>query len=589
MWFRNLQTFLFFQLLMLLGLSAPLSAAEGKRLALVVGNSSYTATTPLANAAADARAFAAFLKENGFEVDSLINVDRAGFARGLSTFSKKIGPADTALFYFAGHGMQLKGENFLLGLDAELLSEFDVDAEAIALNSITGIMERKASLSLLFVDACRNNPIADRLNASVEGVTRGAALKGLAPVSSTGSGTMIAFSASPGQVAYDGVGENSPFTTALVEHLSSPSLEVGTAFKRVIRDVRIKTNNLQSPQIVSNIAAEFYFNASAPATAVAASDFLAQIDFEKAERIATARGWQLYLAKHQSGSFSDSARAALRLLEGGGGGLVSPQEAESRMKLTQSQRKEIQLTLSDLGYDIGAADGNFGQKTRRAISRYQKALGLTETGYVNSIVANRLELVGVTSTDSAVSADEARLFDPEDLKGLETDERTIRAAQCLRGKEIIYGEFGSRLYVAVYDRHSSWQTAKSAAQRCEAHLASISSKAENDFIYGLFETDDRMFETGFDGSVSYKMGPWIGLEQDPGAREPRGGWRWLTGEPMTYNNWLPNHPNEHKQGDDFAMFYAHLDGNRDTADLKASTWDDMGPQNSSHGYIIEFR
>lgn len=104
MGFRNLQTFLFFLLLMLLGLSAPLSAAEGKRLALVVGNSAYTATTPLANAAADARAFAAFLKENGFEVDSLINVDRAGFARGLSTFSKKIGPADTALFYFAGHG-----------------------------------------------------------------------------------------------------------------------------------------------------------------------------------------------------------------------------------------------------------------------------------------------------------------------------------------------------------------------------------------------------------------------------------------------------------------------------------------------------
>lgn len=175
------------------------------------------------------------------------------------------------------------------------------------------------------------------------------------------------------------------------------------------------------------------------------------------------------------------------------------------------------------------------------------------------------------------------------MKGLETDERIIRAVQCLRGKEIIYGEFGSRLYVAVYDRHSSWQTAKSAAQRCEAHLASISSKAENDFIYGLFGTDDRMFETGFDGSVSYKMSPWIGLEQDPGGREPRGGWRWLTREAMTYNNWLPNHPNEHKQGDDFAMFYAHLDGNRDTADLKASTWDDMGPQNSSHGYIIEFR
>jgi len=214
-----------------LGASQPL--AEQRRVALIVGNSAYTATTVLPNPANDVAAFGAFLTEHGFEVEQLTDVDRAAFAAGLARFAERLRADDIALFYYAGHGLQLRGENYLVGVDAKLESEFDVDGEAVSLNAVIELMERQSSIALLFVDACRNNPLADRL-ALKDGATRSAPLKGLAPIDAAGAGTMVAFAAMPGQIAYDGAEQNSPFTSALIEHLATPQLEIGTAFKRVI-------------------------------------------------------------------------------------------------------------------------------------------------------------------------------------------------------------------------------------------------------------------------------------------------------------------------------------------------------------------
>ena len=174
----------------------PQSLAEQRRVALIVGNAAYTATAALPNPANDVAAFGAFLTEHGFQVEQLINVDRAAFADGLARFAERLRAEDIALFYYAGHGMQLRGENYLLGVDAKLESEFDVEGEAVSLNAIIELMERQSDIALLFIDACRNNPLADRL-ALTDGATRSAPPKGLAPIDAAGAGTMVAFAAMP--------------------------------------------------------------------------------------------------------------------------------------------------------------------------------------------------------------------------------------------------------------------------------------------------------------------------------------------------------------------------------------------------------
>lgn len=299
-------------------------AADGRRLALVIGSSAYEAAGNLPNAVSDARQFGAFLSSQGFDTDIVTDADRREMADAVSRFARKIGADDVALFYFAGHGMQLRGENYLVGTDARLASEFDVAAETLALTDVIGAIEKKSKIALFFLDACRNNPLANRLNQEVEGATRSIATRGLAPVETESAGTMVAFAAAPGQVASDGSGKNSPFTVALIGHLAGPGLEIGTAFKRVIRDVRKATDGKQSPQILSSLALEFYFNTALPEVeaqlpaatpAIDPEKVEAEADFEKALRINTPRIWKFFLAKHRSGEQSNLARQILSVME----------------------------------------------------------------------------------------------------------------------------------------------------------------------------------------------------------------------------------------------------------------------------------
>lgn len=561
----------------------------GKKLALVIGNSKYESAGPLPNGVRDAAAFHAFLTTNGFQSTLILDGNRRTLAEAMSKFSRELQPQDTALFYFAGHGMQMQGENYLLGTEAKLASEFDVQGETLALSDLIGSIERRAKIALIFIDACRNNPLADRLNAEIEGKSRAAATRGLAPIHTSGAGTMVAFAAAPGQLAYDGAGNNSPFTKALIDNLAQPGLEVGTAFKRVIRQVRLETQDKQSPQILSSLALEFYFG-DENATASGGGDFLAEIDYGKAERISTVRAWKQFLNKYPTGEHAQLARQALVELEGDKPvRRVSPAEAEKKLSLSTAQRKEIQLALAQLGYDIGSADGSFGKQTRREIARYQKALGLPETGFLTEITAARLNIPVATAEDEVYSAGEARKYNVEDLVGLETDERVIKAVKCLANKEIMYGAYDGHLYVIVYNGSLiGWQQSENIATQCGAHLATITSRGENVFIASLAHTDYRLFNIVYADGATHKMGPWIGLIQDPGGREPRGGWQWVNGEAMGFTAWERYMPNEHKQGDDFGMYYTSANGNVNMSGIQMTTWDDMGPEDATYSFAIEF-
>jgi len=578
---------------------SPSQSADGRRLALVIGSSAYEAAGNLPNAVTDARQFGAFLSSQGFDTDIVTDADRREMADAVSRFARKIGADDVALFYFAGHGMQLRGENYLVGTDARLASEFDVGAETLALTDVIGAIEKKSKIALFFLDACRNNPLANRLNEEIEGATRSIATRGLAPVETESAGTMVAFAAAPGQVASDGSGANSPFTTALIGHLAGPGLEIGTAFKRVIRDVRKATAGKQSPQILSSLALEFYFNTSLPQAEQAPvatptidpKTIEAEADFQKALRINTPRIWRFFLAKHRSGEKADVARQLLSLMQPTAVSSMfpKPEQRENELALNKVQRSEIQLTLAAKGFGAGNADGVFGAQTRRAIAEYQKSAGISGTGYFNEMTAKALGLDLIKVEDGLYSSPVARQYMPKDFAGLETDARVWKAIDCDPWQEKVYGSFAGHVYLVIHAQDTTWKSAALAAERCGGHLATIGSKEENDFVVSLFSKDERFFDTGFDGQQhSYKNGPWIGLVQDENGREPKGGWRWVTGEALGYTKWLESHPNEHKPGDDFGMYFADAKGNRDMKEVRVDTWDDMGPSDASHGFVIEF-
>ena len=601
-----------------LALLAAVEAAP-RRLALVVGNSAYTATTPLPNAANDARLFSKFLERQGFEVDTLTDVTRVELGRGLQTFADRIEGGDVALFYYAGHGMQMDGQNFLLGVDAKLESAFDVTAETLALDAIVATMEMRAGVSMIFVDACRNNPLAESLarRAQTQGAGRSLVVQGLAPVEPQGTGTMIAFAASPGQIAYDGGGKNSPFTTALVEHLAADGTEIGTAFKRVIRDVRTLTDNRQSPQLVSNLATEIYLGdapkggqapaADPPAEDPAATpqelaqatsrhlalraleqDPAAAAVFAKAERVATRRGWQLFLTRHGSGLLAEEARRRLLRFDFTDRAL-SPGVAEARMGFTLAERRRIQGRMIELGLLDGEADGIFGPPTRKAILAHQTQLGLAETGFVTPEQAETLGIVLPPTAPGEVdpiSDPRARKYVAADLDGLEEDKRITRLVACLKGKDIVYGTFADHVYAVVRQEGVSWRQASAASRKCGGTLVAIGSQAEDEFVQTLFGREEAFFESGYDDQSIWRLGPWIGLRQARDGAEPAEGWSWENGEDLAYVNWVDGGPDEWSPNEDYAMYFGYEE-KPDPVLVDTSGWGDMDAEVTGHSYVIE--
>ncbi len=265
------------RLMMLTGLVAMMlanaSAAQAdRRVALVVGNSAYASTASLRNPRNDASDMAETLKKLGFEVELGLDLDQQNFAVTIEKFARALDGADVGLFFFAGHGLQLNDKNYLVSINAKLENEFLMSSETIDLTSIVRLMESKTPVNLVFLDACRNNPLAENLRRGLEVTKRSANLgRGLARIEPASRDTLIAFAAAPGQVAADGDDRNSPFTASLLKNLPRPAVEVSVMLKEVSADVRRVTNNSQRPQQLSDMSRTFYFAAALPVVASDAS------------------------------------------------------------------------------------------------------------------------------------------------------------------------------------------------------------------------------------------------------------------------------------------------------------------------------
>ncbi len=224
------------------------AAATEQKIALVIGNSAYP-TAALRNPVNDAKAMATKLGSLGFEVILRLDASQRDMTRAVSQFGQKLRGGSVGLFYFAGHGMQVRGKNFLIPIDAEIENEASTRSEAVDVDQVLEQLG-SARLSMVILDACRNNPFERRFRSSGSG--------GLAQIDAP-TGTLLAYATAPGKVAYDGTGANGLYTTELLKALDTPGLKVEDVFKQVRINVLKSSDNQQIPWESSSLTGEFYF------------------------------------------------------------------------------------------------------------------------------------------------------------------------------------------------------------------------------------------------------------------------------------------------------------------------------------------
>ncbi|TYL89533.1 hypothetical protein FXB40_35530 [Bradyrhizobium rifense] len=245
----------------LAGVASTAEAAEGRRVALVIGNGAYRNVPALLNPPNDASDIAAALKRLGFTVSLATNASFDDMRRRLIALGRDAAGAEMAAVYFAGHGMEINGENWLIPIDADLKRDTDAANEAINLQSVMLQVSNTTSLGLVILDACRNNPFAARMNRSI--ATRAATMSGLGRIEPVGN-VLVAYAARDGTTALDGDARNSPFAAALLRNIEVPGVEVTFMFRNVRDDVMEATRNEQQPFVYGSLSRKAIYLAARP-------------------------------------------------------------------------------------------------------------------------------------------------------------------------------------------------------------------------------------------------------------------------------------------------------------------------------------
>jgi len=233
-------------------------ALAKNQFALIIGNGKYEAAGSLKNATNDAQLIDASLKAVGFETELLTDLSEKSMGQALDRLAERADSLDVVALYYAGHAIQKDGQNYLIPIDAQIKSETAIERETIALQSFMKVLER-VPISLLFLDACRNNPFAEQIAKNSKSSSRAINIQqGLAVVRPVGD-MLITFATLPNAVAFDGDGENSPFASSLSQHIKTPNVEISVLMKRVTRGVIKQTGGKQRPQQLSQMQSEFYF------------------------------------------------------------------------------------------------------------------------------------------------------------------------------------------------------------------------------------------------------------------------------------------------------------------------------------------
>lgn len=585
-------------LLMLSAFLITVSVAAARaetRVAFVVGNSAYENAPRLANPVRDARLVSDTLSALGFDVTRYSDLTRDGFADALSRFLRKSKDADVTFFYYAGHGMQYDGENYLIGTNAELRSELDIDGEAIALGKVVELLERNSKAALVFVDACRDNPLATDFYRRNFSETRALQTRGLARMQSRPDGAMVMFAAAPGEVAFDGDGLNSPFAASLARHLPTENIEILSLTKRITRDVREETDGRQSPIVTNDMTREIFLREAAlrPSGDTASDAFEAeQSVFDAAEKTGTLHAWARYFAMYPKGRLSSLALAAehevlMREASYLAAGFEAPTPLESisgslasrfeaRLGIDREDVIAVQALLKRENFYAGTLDGVAGPATRTAITAFQSARELPETGMITRATAQALGLsLSKLSDRPAFSSFRKAGIHREHAETLGMDPRLfVHASNTANWAMMIYGYRGDRLYIATDD---FWAASKFhpgvVRAGAKVYPVSVGSADENRFIYDLVRYERSYWFVG--RGDGWLHGPMIGLWQPRDAQEPSSGWTFVGDEDSAFRRWDRGQPDNYKGTQDYARIWLPESALNGTPDLPSGpNWDD---------------
>jgi formylglycine-generating enzyme required for sulfatase activity len=312
--------------------AADASLQSERRVALVIGNANYKPSgISLSNPRNDAQDIAAVLAAIGFEVVTAIDTSKRDMDFVLQRFARLATNADAALFFYAGHAMQFQGHNFLMPIDAELEDEISVRYQMVDLADVQGALDQANGVKIIILDACRNNPLANRLKQTIAASRSVAATRGLARIDKT-EGMVVAYATAPDDVAKDGDGRNSPFTAALLKRLQEPGLEIGMMFRRVASDVNAQTGGRQRPETYISLLSDYYLNQS---------DSIAWDRIKDQDDVTALRD---FVSKYPSSPRANFARSRLEALER----FAKEREDLSRRAREDEQRKAAEAEAQRL-------------------------------------------------------------------------------------------------------------------------------------------------------------------------------------------------------------------------------------------------
>jgi len=401
------------------------TAAADKRVALVIGNGAYKNAPRLDNPTFDAKAVADAFRSLGFQVVDGYDLDIAQMRAKVSEFSAILPDAKSAVVYYAGHGISVDEENYLIPTDIVLKSPTDLDLAAISVSLLLKQMKREDRVNVVILDACRDNPFATAL---AKNKTRAVVDEhGLSRIDGDlARGTLIAFASDPKSTALDGpAGQHSPFTEAFLDHVADPGVSIDTVMNRVRTEVWEKTKHNQLPWVNTSLIGDYALNpqassegaadvekvSGAPSSPVPTNEKQSHEDllWESAQHSNLSADYQAYLDAFPDGLFAQMARNRIASLQGAGASgtaqaaetsapaepvgssekefksEIGTVETEKALNLTPANQKEIQQRLIVLEFYKGPANGALDSSTRSAIAAWQQSRGLAPTSFLGPL------------------------------------------------------------------------------------------------------------------------------------------------------------------------------------------------------------